>query len=87
MNDINVTTDSKLYSQMVELGMNAKRASSILANLSSDQKNKCLIAMAEAILTNKEAIEQANSLDLEDAKKSGLANSRAGSSNINDQAH
>ena len=68
-----MSTDSKLYSQMVELGMKAKSASGILANLSSEQKNKCLIAMADAILANKDAIEQANRLDIEDAKKAGLS--------------
>ena len=73
MNNFNVSTDSKLYSQMVELGMKAKSASGILANLSSEQKNKCLIAMADAILANKEAIEQANRLDIEDAQKAGLS--------------
>jgi len=73
MNDFNVPADSKLYSQMVELGVKAKSAASILANLSSEQKNKCLIAMADAILANKEAIEQANILDIEDAKKAGLS--------------
>ena len=39
MNDFIVTTDSKLYSQMVELGVKAKNASSILANLSSELQN------------------------------------------------
>ena len=73
MNTFNVSTDSKLYSQMVELGVKAKNASSILANLSCEQKNKCLIAMADAILANKEAIEQANRLDIEDAQKAGLS--------------
>ena len=73
MNNFNVSTDSKLYSQMVELGMKAKSASGILANLSSEQKNNCLVAMADAILANKDAIEQANRLDIEDAKKAGLS--------------
>ena len=73
MNDFIVTTDSKLYSQMVELGVKAKNASSILANLSSEQKNKCLIAMADAISSNMREIEQANCLDIEDAKKAGLS--------------
>ena len=46
----------------------AKAAKSEIACLTTEQKNKCLHAMADALLENEAAILEANALDLEAAK-------------------
>ncbi|MGN0977624.1 MAG: gamma-glutamyl-phosphate reductase, partial [Faecousia sp.] len=51
--------------QMLE---NAKAAKQAVANLTTQQKNAALHAMAQALLAQEEAILAANALDLEAAK-------------------
>jgi glutamate-5-semialdehyde dehydrogenase len=63
-----------LTQQMTELASQAKSASRQLARLSSDEKNLCLLAMAEALEKNADQIRQANRLDVEAGKAGGLSN-------------
>ncbi|MDI9401814.1 MAG: glutamate-5-semialdehyde dehydrogenase [Limisphaerales bacterium] len=62
-----------LKEQMEELGRRAKDASRALALLSTDNKNRCLIAMSDAILAAEKEILEANCLDVENGKKMGLS--------------
>jgi glutamate-5-semialdehyde dehydrogenase len=58
---------------MTHLAKQAKAASRELAKLSTDEKNACLLAMAEALEKNAAAIKEANGLDAEMATKNGLS--------------
>jgi glutamate-5-semialdehyde dehydrogenase len=62
-----------LTEQMTQLARDAKNASRDLARLTTDQKNRCLIAMADALERNRQAIERANAIDMEAGAKSGLS--------------
>jgi len=62
-----------LKEQMTELAARAKTASRALALLSTDEKNRCLLAMAGALEANKPAIQQANTDDMATAEKMGLS--------------
>lgn len=57
---------------VLELGKRAKAASRGLALLSTEEKNRCLIAMAEALEERKDAIASANAKDMEAAPGYGL---------------
>jgi glutamate-5-semialdehyde dehydrogenase len=63
-----------LKEQMTQLARQAKEASRRLARLSTDQKNGCLLAMAGALELSREAIQEANTCDMEAAAQSGLSN-------------
>ena len=52
----------------LQLAINAKKASKKLATLSTALKNKALLAIAEALGNNLEAIFEANKKDLSEAK-------------------
>lgn len=58
---------------MAEVGRKAKAAAAPLAIASAEQKNKALLAAADAILTSKDAILRANQVDLTNAAESGMA--------------
>lgn len=58
---------------MAEVGRKAKAAAAPLAIASTEQKNKALLAAADAILASKDAILRANQLDLTNAAESGMA--------------
>src|SRR5579864_5495542 len=62
-----------LSEQMRQLACQAKAASRQVAGLTTQQKNACLQAMAGALEKNESAIQQANSLDMEAARRGGLA--------------
>jgi glutamate-5-semialdehyde dehydrogenase len=62
-----------LTEQMTQLARQAKAASRLLARLTTEQKNGCLLAMADAIEQNRAAIQEANSTDMENATLSGLS--------------
>ncbi|MFC6446382.1 glutamate-5-semialdehyde dehydrogenase [Shinella zoogloeoides] len=66
-----VKTD--IDSLMAEIGRNARAAARPLAIATTDQKNRALEAMAAEILANREAILAANTIDLANAKESGVA--------------
>jgi glutamate-5-semialdehyde dehydrogenase len=61
-----------LKEQMTHLARQAKEASRQLAKLSEGEKNHCLLAMAEGLEKNAEAIKDANTLDLEGGRSLGL---------------
>ena len=63
-----------LKEQMTQLARQAREASRRLARLSADQKNGCLLAMAGALEQSREAIQEANTSDVEAAAQSGLSN-------------
>ena len=62
-----------LTEEMTDLAKRARLASRRLASLSSDNKNKCLLAMADAIEANAPTIQQENSPDMLAGAEMGLA--------------
>jgi glutamate-5-semialdehyde dehydrogenase len=58
---------------MTELARRAKDASRELAKLSTDEKNHCLMAMADALEKNRDDIGKANSRDMETAAQMGIS--------------
>jgi len=63
-----------LNEQMTRLARQAKTASRELAKLTMAEKNACLLAMADALEKNSNAIKEANALDMESGANSGLSN-------------
>ena len=62
-----------LTDEMTQLARQAKTASRQLAQLSTSQKNACLLAMANALDQNRPAIQEANDSDMVAAAKMGLS--------------
>ena len=62
-----------LDAQMKELASRSKAAARQLTGLDTEQKNRCLHAMAQALCENKAAIGKANERDLETARGMGLS--------------
>jgi glutamate-5-semialdehyde dehydrogenase len=62
-----------LTEQMTRLARQAKAASRQLATLTTEEKNRCLLAMASALEENAAAIKSANALDMETGAKLGLS--------------
>jgi glutamate-5-semialdehyde dehydrogenase len=62
-----------LTEQMTRLAKNAKAASRELAQLTTAEKNSCLLAMAAALGKNSAAIKEANALDMEIGAKLNLS--------------
>ena len=62
-----------LTEQMTLLAKQAKAASRELSRLTTADKNGCLLAMADALETNGDAIKEANALDMEVGAKMGLS--------------
>jgi len=58
-----------------QLGINAQKASKDLQKLSSDEKNSCLKAAADALLKNKNILKKANEADVRLAKEKGVKTS------------
>ncbi len=58
---------------LTQLGINAKNAAAQLAVTSTEDKNRILQAIANALRENAEKILNANALDLENGKNSGMA--------------
>jgi glutamate-5-semialdehyde dehydrogenase len=61
-----------LTEQMTALAKQAKAASRELAKLTTDEKNRCLLAMANALEKNADAIKSANAKDMEAGAQMGL---------------
>jgi glutamate-5-semialdehyde dehydrogenase len=61
-----------LTEQMTALAKQAKAASRELARLTTDEKNRCLLAMADALEKNAEAIKAANGKDMDGGAQMGL---------------
>jgi glutamate-5-semialdehyde dehydrogenase len=57
---------------MLTLGENARRASRAMMQASGTAKNQALLAMAQALLENRETLQAANARDLEAARANGL---------------
>ncbi len=62
-----------LNEQMTGLARDAKSASRALAQLTTAEKNTCLLAMADAIARNTAAIQAANGLDMEASCATGIS--------------
>ncbi|MBI2359097.1 MAG: glutamate-5-semialdehyde dehydrogenase, partial [Deltaproteobacteria bacterium] len=62
-----------LRDQAVELAKKAREAARRLARLSSEEKNRALLGMAERLETEAEALLSENEKDLELARKAGLS--------------
>ena len=56
-----------------ELGSKAKAASRVMARLSQNDKNNALLAVADALVDNAAPIIEANSIDMDNAKKNGMS--------------
>ena len=57
-----------LLEEMTQLGARAKESSRALARLTTEEKNRCLMAMAEALEKNRDAIRRENEKDMKAAK-------------------
>ncbi|MBL9183682.1 MAG: glutamate-5-semialdehyde dehydrogenase [Verrucomicrobiaceae bacterium] len=66
-------TDSEIQSAILDMGRRARAASRALVNLTSDQKNVILHAMADEIMARQDSILAANALDLGRAEQNGLS--------------
>jgi len=62
-----------LTEQMTKLAQQAKAASRELAKLTSDEKNRCLLAMADALEQQGEALKEANAKDMVMGQSLGLS--------------
>jgi glutamate-5-semialdehyde dehydrogenase len=74
-----------LNEQMTRLARQARAASRELAQLTTAEKNSCLLAMAAALEKNADAIKQANTPDLDAAAKSGLSSAMLDRLKLDDQ--
>ena len=61
-----------LKEEMTDLAKDARSASRRLSSLSSDDKNKCLLAMADAIEANMPAVQKENARDMAAGAEMGL---------------
>lgn len=62
----------QIYDQVQELGQRARRASRELMRLDTSQKDRALLAMADALEQEKEQIQSENAADVADAREAGL---------------
>jgi glutamate-5-semialdehyde dehydrogenase len=62
-----------LLDEMTQLGIRAKDASRALARLTTAEKNRCLLAMADALEANRDAIRRENEKDMKGGAESGLS--------------
>jgi glutamate-5-semialdehyde dehydrogenase len=62
----------EIAQEMLAMGQKAKDAARKLAFAGTEAKNKCLAAMAEALIKNQEEILAANALDVQAAEEKGL---------------
>lgn len=65
----------EIKDKITKMGSDALTASRVLANLTTDQKNTILLAMADGILSDTDKIISANEIDLDDAVNNNLTNS------------
>ena len=71
-----VTQDNdNLQALMAKIGQRARAAARVLGNASTEQKNKALLASADALRRNASDILTANALDLADAEAKGVKGS------------
>ena len=65
----------EIKDKITKMGSDALIASRALATLTTDQKNKVLLAMADGILSDADQIISANTIDLDNAVNNNLTNS------------
>ena len=65
----------EIKNKITKMGSDALTASRALAILTTDQKNKILLAMADGILSDADQIISANAIDLDNAVNNNLTNS------------
>jgi len=63
---------STIEESMLALGENARRASRAMMTAGSGQKNRALLAMADALAEQRDALKAANAQDVESARADGL---------------
>lgn len=66
-------TSDEIRSAIFHMGEQARAASRVLTTLSANQKNKILLAMADAVLAREKEILEANALDMAAAVEAGLS--------------
>ena len=74
-----------LTEQMTLLGQQARTASRELARLTTGEKNRCLLAMAEALEKNAAAIQTANAEDMKTGASLGLSTAMLDRLKLDDQ--
>ena len=57
---------------MISLGKKALEAKDFLVSVTEEQKNKALMAIADALRKNSETIIEANKIDIENGENAGL---------------
>jgi glutamate-5-semialdehyde dehydrogenase len=62
-----------LLEDMTQLGFRAREASRALARLSTEEKNRSLLAMADALEANRDAIRRENEIDMKAGAAGGLS--------------
>ncbi len=75
MTDLQITeTPAAVPSEIdvKQLGIRAKEAGRLLAKATTEQKNAALLAIADALIQNRDSILEANRLDLEDGRANGM---------------
>ncbi len=62
-----------IMSEIVELCKKAKAASALMSRLGTEEKNKALLAVADALLRHSSEIIKENQIDLENGEKNGMS--------------
>lgn len=65
---------NNISKEILDIALRAKKASRVLATLSTEKKNNALNIMADMLLGNKEELKKENELDLIAGKEKGLSN-------------
>jgi len=84
MIDKNITGE-ELRAALKKMGMNARKAALQLANVTSEDKNRWLNAMADAVEKNASALLKANAEDMERAVAKGISGAMLDRLKLNDQ--
>ena len=68
-----LTSENDLHADMIDMGLRAQKAALILATADGERKHAALIGMAEAIIASSQDILNANAIDMENGRQSGLS--------------
>ena len=71
-----------LLEQMTQLAQQAKAASRALAKLSTDEKNRALLAMADALEARGAQLKEANARDMATGAQMGLSTAKIGRAHV-----
>ena len=80
----NITGD-ELRNALKQMGMKAREAALILANVTSEDKNRWLSAMADAVEKNAPELMRVNAVDMEKAAAKGVSGAMLDRLKLNDQ--